>query len=192
MKRSLLVLISICSLCAALAFPLVSFAQKSQASAVPQHHHYKVVDLGTLGGPQSFLNEEGNPVFPGAHALNHAGAVAAISDASTPDPFNPNCYGQDCDTVHVFWWKAGVQTDLGTLPQNAPMGPPTPCLDCACSSWAYWISDSGLIAGVSENNAIDPLVGALASLAVLGKNGRITNLATLAANETLQVPLKNA
>lgn len=191
MKKSLLVLISICSLCAALALPLVSLGQNTQVPAAPRHHHYKIVDLGTLGGPQSFLNEEGNPVFPGAHALNRAGAVAAIGDTSTPDPFNPNCYGSDCDTVHVFAWKAGVQTDLGTLPQNPLMGPQTPCLDCAWSSWGYWISDSGLIVGESENNTIDPLVGAPTSLAVLWQDGKIVNLGTLGGNESVAVAVNN-
>jgi hypothetical protein len=60
-----------------LALPLVSLAQDSDAKKEPKHHHYKVVDLGTLGGPQSFLNEEGVPVFPGTTILNHAGLVAA-------------------------------------------------------------------------------------------------------------------
>lgn len=191
MKHKIRILTALMLGFAALAMPLASFAQNNQAPVGPQHHHYKVVDLGTLGGPQSFLNEEGNPTFPGAHALNRAGAVAAIGDTSTPDPFNPNCYGADCDTVHVFAWKAGVQTDLGTLPQNPSVGPQTPCLDCAWSSWGYWISDSGLIAGESENNAIDPLVGAPGSLAVLWKDGTIINLGTLGGNESVAVAVNN-
>src|SRR5260370_32955943 len=117
MKRSLLVLISICSLCAALAFPLVSFAQKSQASAVPRHHHYRVVDLGTLGGPQSFLNEEGNPVLPGAHALNRVGAVVAIGDTSIRAPFTPNGHGADCVATYAFRSQDGMQSCLVVLPQ---------------------------------------------------------------------------
>src|SRR5271157_6603305 len=100
MKKSLLFLISICSLCAALALPFVSSAQNSETENKPKHHHYKVVDLGTLGGPQSFLNEEGAPVFPASTILNRVGAVAAIGDTSTPDPFAPNyCYGADCDVI---------------------------------------------------------------------------------------------
>lgn len=167
--------------------PVRSSAQQTPTT----HHHYRVVDLGTLGGPQSFLNEEGNPVFPGAHALNRAGAVVAIGDTSTPDPFNPNCYGADCDVMYAFRSQNGIQSNLGVLRQNPTVGAQTPCLDCAWSSWAYWISDSGLIAGVSENNAIDPLVGTPTSLAVLWKDGKIINLGTLGGNESVAVAVNN-
>jgi len=173
-------------LCAALALPLVLFAQDSQAPSDPKHHHYKVVDLGTLGGPQSFLNEEGAPVFPASTILNRVGAVAAIGDTSTPDPFAPNyCYGADCDVIYAFRWKGGVQTNLGVLPQDPATGPQAPCLDCAWSSWAFWISDNGLVAGESENNETDPLVGAPSSLAVLWKDGKIINLGTLGGYESV-------
>jgi len=190
MKKNFSSLIASLALCAALALPLVLSAQEQQEQK-KEHHHYKVVDLGTLGGPNSFLNEEGDPVYPAAHALNRSGAVAAIGDTSTPDPFNPFCYGSDCDTIHVFSSKNGVQTDMGTLPQTPTTGPQTPCLDCAWSSWAYWISDNGLIAGESENNAIDSLVGAPTSLAVLWKDGQIINLGTLGGNESVAVSVNN-
>ena len=63
MKKPPLFLILLCSLCAALALPTLSFGQNAQAQVAPPHHHYKVVDLGTLGGPQSFFNEEGVPAY---------------------------------------------------------------------------------------------------------------------------------
>lgn len=191
MKKSWLFLISMCGVCGVLALPHVSLAQNSETQSNPKHHHYKVVDLGTLGGPQSFFNEEGVPSFPGSTVLNRAGTVAGISDTSAPDPFNPFCYGLDCDVMYAFRWEDGVQTNLGVLPQNPSAGAQTSCLDCAWSSWAFAISDSGLVAGESENNAIDQLVGAPASLAVLWKDGKIINLGTLGGNESVAAAVNN-
>ncbi len=186
MKLTIRILTALVFGFAALGMPLVSIAQNSQAPAAPQHHHYNVVDLGTLGGSQSFLNEEGAPLFPGSTILNRAGAVAGISDTSVPDPFAPNfCYGADCDVMYAFRSQNGIQSNLGVLPQNPAVGAQTPCLDCAWSSWAFWISDNGFVAGESENNAIDPLVGAPASLAVLWKDGKIINLGTLGGEESV-------
>jgi probable HAF family extracellular repeat protein len=187
MRENLGVLIATVGLCGVLALPPVSMAQDSEAKKEPKHQHYRVVDLGTMGGPQSFLNEEGVPVFPNTRVLNRAGEVAAIGDTTTPDPFNPFCFGQDCDVIYAFRWEDGVQTNLGVLPQNPAMGPQAPCLDCAWSSWPYWISDNGMVAGTSENNAIDQLVGAPASLAVLWKDGKIINLGTLGGNQSVAV-----
>jgi probable HAF family extracellular repeat protein len=190
-KNKLNLLFASLGLIAALALPLASFAQDTEATSKPKHHHYKVVDLGTLGGPQSFLNAEGVPQFPGSAVLNRGGAVAAIGDTSSPDPFNPFCYGSDCDVMYAFHWQDGVQTNLGVLPQNPAAGAQAPCLDCAWSSWAFWISDNGLVAGESENNAIDPLVGAPSSLAVLWKDGKIINLGTLGGNESVAGAVNN-
>jgi probable HAF family extracellular repeat protein len=191
MKKSLQYSIAMCSLFAVLALPVVSFGQSSESRSNPKHHQYKVVDLGTLGGPQSFFNEEGVPSFPGSTVLNRAGTVAGISDSSVPDPFNPFCYGPDCDVMYAFRWQDGVQTNLGVLPQSPTAGAQAPCLDCAWSSWAFWISDNGLVAGESENNLIDPLVNAPASLAVLWKDGKIINLGTLGGYESVAGAVNN-
>jgi probable HAF family extracellular repeat protein len=187
MKQHLKIFITAVGMVAALALPSVSPAQEQKK----EHHHYKVVDLGTLGGPQSFLNEGGAPNYPASSLLTRSGAVAGISDTSAPDPFNPLCYGPDCDVMYAFRWRDGVQTNLGVLPQNPATGAQAPCLDCAWSSWAFWISDNGLVAGESENNAIDSLVGAPSSLAVLWKDGKIINLGTLGGNESVAGAVNN-
>lgn len=126
------------------------------------HHHYQLIDLGTLGGPQAFTQDQ----LP---FLTNRGVVAGWADTSTPDPNYPNscffCFFSPF-IVHAFQWKEGALTDLGALPG-------------VTSSEAFWISNNGLTAGVSENGATDPLLGIPAVHAVFWKNGQITDLGTL-------------
>jgi hypothetical protein len=51
MKKSMLLFVSISSLCAALAVPFVAAAQEEKN----EHHHYKLIDMGTFGGPAACL-----------------------------------------------------------------------------------------------------------------------------------------
>jgi hypothetical protein len=60
------------ALLALLAIPLQLTAQ--------DHSRYKLIDLGTFGGPASYLTNG----FDGI--LNHHGMVAGWADTSTPDP----------------------------------------------------------------------------------------------------------
>jgi hypothetical protein len=54
------------------------------AAASATHHHYKLVDIGTLGGPISFLSG------PDAQILNNQGTFAAYANTRAANP-NPNC-----------------------------------------------------------------------------------------------------
>jgi probable HAF family extracellular repeat protein len=101
-------------------------------------------------------------------------------ETSIPDP---NFYLRPL-VGYVFRSRRGIQFNLGVLPENPTTGAQTPCLNCAWSSFAFWIADNGLVAGESEDNAADPLVGAPTSLAVLWKGGKIVNLGTLGGNES--------
>src|SRR5258708_1255435 len=107
---------------AALALPLRLAAQaKQDHSNNPKHHHYKLIDLGKLGGTTSyFLNG-----FDGI--LNNHGTAAGWADTSTTDPFPSFCFNPDCFVSHAFQWQSGVLTDLGTLAAG-------------WSSSAFWIS----------------------------------------------------
>src|SRR5437867_6222998 len=62
-----------------------------------QHSRYKLIDLGTFGGPGSRL--EGD-----SKVLNNAGTVVGDADTSNPG------------VQHAFRWQNGVLTDLGVLP----------------------------------------------------------------------------
>jgi len=145
--------------CVALMILLATLALPVQLAA--QHTRYKVIDIGTLGGPADSY-EQGNG--PGtSRTLNNAGVVAGTADTSTPDP---TCGNPDCFVSHAFRWQDGVLTDLGTLPGGNFSG-------------ANAINARGWIAGFSTNGEIDPVTGGQAGHAVLWKDDGINDLGTL-------------
>lgn len=150
-----------------------------------QHTRYKLIDVGTLGGPNSSIGFEGFPLT----ALSSGGTFSACAETSVPDPNYPNfsplilpgSYGlplPDPLIVHSFQWKNGRMTDLGALPG-------------ANSSCVSHISGDGLIAGQSENGAIDPITGWPEAQAVLWKHGQVINLGTLGGNESFSIAVNN-
>jgi uncharacterized membrane protein len=145
------------------------------------HHHYKLFQVGTFGGPTSSIDAPGHPpLVPFTRIISRAGAVLGSGDTLIPDPF-----GFDGPVVnYAFRWQRGVQTNLGVLPANPTVGVQTPCLDCAWSVYAFWIADNGSVAGQSLHDALDPLTGFPAPLAVLWKDGKIVNLGTFGGNQS--------
>ena len=115
MKSRTLTCITATTLFAALAIPAQLTAQ--------QHHHYKLIDMGTFGGPVSSINI---PVFGGN--LSRHGVAIGWSATSTPALSTSNflvCGGLDHVVpfiTHAFQWN-GTVTDLGAFP---PLGG----LDC--------------------------------------------------------------
>jgi probable HAF family extracellular repeat protein len=140
-------------------------AQNSQS----QNRHYKLIDLGTFGGPASYLNF-GHPItFSSGGGVNQHGTAVGWADTLTPDPFPAFCFIQDCQITHAFQQRDGTVTDLGALTGEA-------------SSAAFWISSNGLVAGVAETGQTDPLFPGLPQVhAVLWKDGNIMDLGTLPA-----------
>lgn len=145
------------SLLAALAIPVQLTAQEHNE----KHVHYKLIDLGTFGGPASYISNG----FDGI--LNNRGTAVGWANTPTPDPYPAFCVAPNCFVVHSFQSQNGVVTDLGALPGGA-------------SSQAVWISANGLVAGTSQNGQIDPLFsGFPEARAVLWQKGGITDLGTL-------------
>ena len=160
MKSRTLILATAIALLTALAMPVPLAAQ---------HTKYKLIDLGTFGGPASLIApSSGGPQNP-ARALTSRGVVVGQAETATPDPFSPNCFNPYCLASHAFRWQDGVLTDLGTLEG----------VDSDLSSGANWINDRGWIAGASYSGGIDPVTGFPARHAVLWKNGEIVDLGTL-------------
>jgi probable HAF family extracellular repeat protein len=164
----------------ALAIPVgLRLAAQEQGKA---HTRYKLIDLGTLGGPNSFTANFGGG---GVQNINNEGTVLATSETSIRDTDYPNSnpiyqsfIGPDPDIFHAFQWQKGEVTDLGALPG-------------VNSSYANWISGNGLIAGVSETGAIDPLTGWPEAHATLWKDSQIIDFGTFGGNESFAYALNN-
>jgi probable HAF family extracellular repeat protein len=148
---------------AGLALPIVSSAQE-QKEQKKKHHHYKLIDLGTFGGPGGGISNTSSPT------LNGSGALVGISDTSKTDPFSPDCF-LDCFLDHGWVWRNGVLTELKSLPGGA-------------SNFPVSINDNGQITGESQNGAIDPLTGWPQADAVIWQGRKITKLGTLGGNQS--------
>src|SRR5207245_9382567 len=89
----------IATLFAVLALPLQLAAQ---------HSKYKLIDLGTFGGPASLIApSSGGPQNP-ARALTSRGVVVGQAETATPDPISPNSFHPYCIDIHVLRWLDGV------------------------------------------------------------------------------------
>ena len=132
----------------ALACAIPAHASSEQAGEdggqAGQHHPYTLVDPGTLGGAQAFLNL---PAIP----FTGRGGLLGTADTTVRDPdypnFNPFIVGfADPHLVHAFAWKNGHLRDLGALPGNN-------------SSAVFEVNRGGTGAGMSGTAATDPNTG---------------------------------
>src|SRR5205823_13252793 len=106
MKRNPTAAITVITLLAALALP---------APLAAQHTRYKLIDIGTFGGPACYFTSPG--IGPGSQVLTNRGMLAGKADTPIPDPNGPDpnsCAVPSCFDTHVFRWDTGVLTDLGT------------------------------------------------------------------------------
>ena len=126
-----------------------------------RHHHYKLVDVGTLGGPASYYSSQG----PGSLILNEQGTLAGIGDTPEPDPYYPNCWDEDCYLARAFRFQNGVVTDLGALVPGV-------------NSTITGINSRGWITGFSQYGVVDPLVNGQAVHGVLWTDRRMIDIGT--------------
>jgi probable HAF family extracellular repeat protein len=105
--------------------------------APPGYPRYRLIDLPTLGGPNS------GQVGP-AVTLNNRGEAIAIASTDTLDP-NPFTLQDEFIWHGILSDANGLVRDLGALPGTN-------------QSLPVWISGSGLIVGASENGLIDETV----------------------------------
>src|SRR6185295_7523350 len=126
----------------------------AQAAPAPGPH-YRLIDLGTLGGP----NSAEDPEFP---YINNRGTVVGFADTARPDPANDRGVA-----YHAFRWRRGALQDLGTLPGGL-------------NSLAIWSNNHGQVVGASQTGRPDPVTGGRENVGVLwNADGRIVRLGTL-------------
>jgi len=147
---------------AALSALLFVCAGNPVLRAQASYHHYVAIDMGTLGGPSS------SGCVPDCRYLNNQSAVIFRSETANPDPFGSN-------PINVF--------DLGDLEyaviwQNGSVIQLNP-LVAGYSTFANWVSDSGIVAGLAENGQIDPLTTSPETVATIWYQGFAWTLGTL-------------
>src|SRR5262249_49331583 len=149
----------------------LSLTTQADPGQKKEHRGYRLVDLGTLGGPSSTFNDF-------SKTINNHGTVVGGADTPVPDPFAPNCFSASCFVQHAFQWEHGVLTDLGALPGGR-------------SSWAEGINETGQMVGNSQNGLIDPLTGTPESVAILWDHGQMLNLGALGGNGSAAFTINN-
>jgi probable HAF family extracellular repeat protein len=162
----------------ALGFALTSVSPLRIAAQNHDSHHqprYRLVDIGTFGGPDSIVfgfNDNLNKDRP---------LLTNCADTTQLDPDDPDTnplFNGDPYIQHSYRWSSGRLTDLGTLPGGT-------------SSCGQGINVFGSVAGFSTNGAFDPLTGAPEVEAVLWRDREIINLGTLGGNNGFAVGIND-
>jgi probable HAF family extracellular repeat protein len=154
---------------------VAAFGMLTVSGAEPR---YRVVNLGSLGGPGAYV------YFSGVHGklLNERGAVAAGMDTATVDPLCSN--GGQCLASHGFLWENGTLSDLGLLVAG----------DQSEFSQSFSINEQNTCAGISTYNVRglpdEPLYRAVMWKATNG-NPQMIDLGTLGGNQSLAHAINN-
>src|SRR4029077_18094294 len=76
-----------------------------ELSQRPRHTHYKVIDVGTFGGPHSQFNG-------GSRVLNQKGTAVGGASTLSPEPVCQSDFPY-CFVFHGFRYQNNTLTDLG-------------------------------------------------------------------------------
>jgi probable HAF family extracellular repeat protein len=181
--RPICVKVLVCVMC---CFPAIAGVTQDNGRDTPkQHHHYKLIDVGTFPGRSIYnlrISSNGSTATEFLQVLNNRGMLVGGADTSIVNPF-PNCFNPfnqvvECYVQHAFLWQQGRLIDLGTLPGGS-------------ASFAFVVSDNGLVAGGSEDGNLDPNNGNSEFHAVLW-NGSMIDLGTLGGSSSLSTGVNNA
>jgi hypothetical protein len=159
MKLTALLGVGAMAFSAALLFPpsLIAQQHRDEHGERGARHRYKLVDLGTLGGPISYGSASG----PGARLLNDRGEVSSYADTALPDPFAP-----DHLLTQASRWRHGKLIDLGGI-------------DDKFNSLGDSINDRGWVAGIAQTGLTDPSFIFPLMDAVLWRGKKALDLGTL-------------
>jgi probable HAF family extracellular repeat protein len=175
MKSRFAMFFVVITLFAALAIPTRLAAQDNHNNH--KHHHYQLIDMGTFGGPMSFINLPFNAV----PALNSQGTTVGSSATSIATTSTSNYFVCNVPNIfHAFESQNSLTVDLLALPPE----------ETDCSN-AVSINARGETVGASENGIVDPVVGLNELRAVLWKNGEIVDLGTLGGNHSGAIGINN-
>ena len=135
-------------------------AQNMSSPSRPNHQKYKLIDLGTLGGPNSFFN--GGPPA----VITNGGTIGAEADTTVP------CSYFDGFVSPAVTWDNGVLVNLGVLPGG-------------CFSLPNAVNAKGVLVGSGDIGLIDPTAGVPEIRADLRYGGMVIDLGTLGGNNSL-------
>jgi probable HAF family extracellular repeat protein len=123
-------------------------------------------DLGTLGGPNSWMN--------GFAGINERGEAVGLAETAVPDPNGEDICGFGTHlTCSPFLWKDGRMSALPTLGGN--------------NGQASAINDRGQIAGFAENTTVDSgCPPNRITLPVLWEKGKVQALPTVGSDPDAQ------
>lgn len=174
MKSGTLTCATAVALLAVLVTPLGLAAQDNR-NHHHKHHHYKLIDMGTFGGPASSVNET-FPFVNGHGDINGLGSVvgSAATSTATTETSNPlvcGGLGGIPFVSHAFELQKRRVTDLGALPGADNCSGPG------------MINGNGEVVGTSENGEVDPLTSLNQTRAVRWKDGKIKDLGSFGGNQ---------
>jgi probable HAF family extracellular repeat protein len=173
--------IAVLRLGAALVVPVCTFAQSgAAANQTVAFHHYRLIEIPTLGGPNSYLSG------PQQLVLNDKGTFAVYVNTATPNPnancaiaFNANGGGGDCSVEHAALWHDGTLTDLKLLSGGA-------------NGQTSAIASSGLVAGFSEDGLLDASGMPVGRATLWTREGKVTDLGAVpGGTSSLAIALNN-